>query len=179
MGKHSELCQSFREHRDELSQFRLESHQFGQKLGAGYISYLDVPEGDFSWHKTNEFTDQNKNYTILGAMKLEDDGFWSLGVSILIYITKNTFPQSKLLINFYFKEKTTGTYTVKISTDDNSPSTVNIDNNNDFTIVYDRLQELIIKMYKNTVKNIKEDNSKLPTIGFVQSVNVTEQTEKS
>ena len=48
---------------------------------------------------------ENTNYTIHGAIKLEDDGWATLGLLLLLERDKNTHPKRKYIFNFQLKKK--------------------------------------------------------------------------
>lgn len=102
MTKFEELCAAFKSSRDEYIAYRDACWDFAAHFLNGLISYLDLPGQTVSFIPLND-RDPTKNYTLPGAMQLDDDTFWHLGFGMTIYEAPGVFPQKIMMIPIRFK----------------------------------------------------------------------------
>lgn len=168
MSRFDELCNVYKEYRDGLSDFRMASFQFGRRLIGGYVKYLGASDMDYKVKPLNKEPEPNMKYSTPGAMHLDDDAYWHLGFFLTIHIDKNTYPKQELRIEFVFKPISDSVYTVSFLGVDGPFLNVDVNSDESFNAIYEQLQTVITKMYKDELDYLRGKTHKLTTIGFVQ-----------
>lgn len=105
MSKFDELCRSFAEARRQYSAYRDEHFRFADRLIRGLIEYFEIPQSQIRYVPTDEEVKTNDQYTLLGAMHLDNDTFWHLGVIITFFDKPDRFPKQPVLFVFRMKQK--------------------------------------------------------------------------
>ena len=80
MSRFLELCRVIEEDRKRWIDYRRECLTFAKKLTSGMAEYLQCPESCMEYVPTVGERDPDKKYFLAGAMRLDDDPFYHLGV---------------------------------------------------------------------------------------------------
>ncbi|MDS3859226.1 hypothetical protein RIF25_00255 [Thermosynechococcaceae cyanobacterium BACA0444] len=105
-------------------------------------------------------------YTLFGAMHLDDDTFWHIGLQITLFTAPNEYPQQPVLIRFMLKAENDG-YRVKITQTDKG-HLLHAGNDAEFSGFFNDLQQIIRKNFEVGLQHFLEQSASLRTIGFVQ-----------
>ena len=85
MSRYEDLCAAFARARRDYLDYVRDSSEFATVLVDGLISYLEVPPIEVRYIPLTEEAKPNKNYTLFEAMHLADEGFWKVGIVLLVY----------------------------------------------------------------------------------------------
>ncbi|MBE0328507.1 hypothetical protein [Klebsiella pneumoniae] len=166
MSKFEEICGAYKVSRDNYHDYRNRSMDFALSLGHKYIQYLGITKENFRWVPEQDSSTEKDGFTIPGAMHLDDDTYWHLGLKIKIFTAPNVFPQQELLIIFKFKEKEEKVFEVMID---------NVDKKHDietwidasYTVFFNHLQDVILALYQNDLNNFLASQQENRKIGFI------------
>ena len=90
--KFDELCAAFAESRSKFFKYRDECLGLATKLISGLVQYLEIPRDCVSFVPLDKEPEPDRQYHIIGAMHLDDDTFWHVGVQLRIYEAPNVSP---------------------------------------------------------------------------------------
>ncbi|EOW2276201.1 MULTISPECIES: hypothetical protein [Klebsiella pneumoniae complex] len=166
MSKFEEICAAYKISQDNFNAYRSRSMDFALSLGHKYIQYLGVTKGNFWWVPEHDSSTEKEGYTIPGAMHLDDDTYWHLGLKIKIFMAPNAFPQQELLIIFKFKEKEEKVFEVMIDHVDKKHD-IEIWIDASYTVFFNHLQEVILAMYQDGLDNFLASQQESRKIGFI------------
>jgi len=159
--KYEEMCEAALEGVKRSSEYRENCWRYMETLVRGFISYAVIPEDRITLLKWNGFDDERSQfappenggvYTMAGATVLGKDGFWRLGLRILLP------PMSKVWFAFFVAEQE-GRPVVKIG---DKTFKVNLESQESCIEVYD----YIVKRVTNAFAYPKKPNDD-KAIGFV------------
>ena len=80
MTKFDTLCTAYKTSRKTNFSYRDEGINFARELIAKYIKFLEVPEDYFRFVPMDETPKSNTTYSLFGAIHLNDDTYWHLGL---------------------------------------------------------------------------------------------------
>lgn len=167
MTKFSDLCTSYKTSRETYFEYRNRSYDFASELIRRYVQFLGIPNEQFRFVPLDEVPKPNTTYTLFGAIHLNDDSFWHLGLQITIFTAPNEYPQQPLLIKFLFKEAENG-FRILISEDDPG-HIIHLGNESEFLAFFDFLQHTIQQSFETGLQRFLEQSAPLKTIGFIQN----------
>ncbi|ATM05101.1 hypothetical protein [Raoultella planticola] len=166
MSKFEEICAAYKVSRDNFHAYRNRSMDFALSLGHKYIQYLGITKENFRWVPEQDSSTEKEGFTIPGAMHLDDDTYWHLGLKIKIFTAPNVFPQQELLIIFKFKEKEEKVFEVMIDNVDKKHD-IEIWIDASYTVFFNHLQEVILAMYQDGLDNFLASQQENRKIGFI------------
>ena len=158
---------SYKNSRETYFEYRNRGFNFAGELIRRYVEYLGIPNEQFRFVPLDEDPKPNTTYTLFGAIHLNDDSFWHLGLQITIFTAPNEYPQQPLLIKFMFKASENG-YLIRISEDDPGRN-ISLGNEKEFLAFFDFLQTMIQQSFETGLQRFLEQSAPLRTIGFVQN----------
>ena len=85
MSRYEELCNIFAATRRNYLKYVQDIREFATTLIDGLINYIEIAPLDVRFIPLTGEVKPDKNYTLFEAMHLSDDGFWKLGMIMLIY----------------------------------------------------------------------------------------------
>jgi hypothetical protein len=100
MTPYQKLCHALNQANTDYSAYRQESFSFGLKFAAHFKAFLCAPEGSLRYVPLEKDDDNNTGYTVMGAMHMEEDGFWHLGMILLLEANGRPGHEIKLHIRF-------------------------------------------------------------------------------
>lgn len=154
MSKFEELCQSYAISQKKYREYEQDCMSFIQKFYNGFIAHAEIPREQIYLVPLHEEPTPGSMYSPLGAMNLEDDTYYHLGVVLTVYTAPKQFPQQSLQIHLQVK-KTDGVFLVKITTDD-EPVKIALENQQDYIGVYDKIISLIKDHFENGLQKFLE-----------------------
>lgn len=166
MSKFSDICTAYSTSRTTYFEYRDRSFSFAGELIRRYVQYLEIPAERFRFVPLNEEPKPNTTYTLAGAIHLDDDTYWHLGLQIMIFTSSNAYPQQPVLIRFMFKAAEGG-YHIRISENDDG-HVIHAGNETEFTTFFDFLQLQIRQNFLTGLQCFLEQSAPLRTIGFIQ-----------
>ncbi len=104
MTRFEKLCQSFATARKRYFNYETECIEFGEKMVAGLVNYLECPPEQVNYYPPDKESDPNVRYNIYGASKLGEDGFWQIGIGIGLYESPNVRPQENVRSTLLIKK---------------------------------------------------------------------------
>ncbi|HBX8459029.1 TPA: hypothetical protein MII19_16045 [Klebsiella pneumoniae] len=167
MSKFEEICAAYKVSQDNYSTYRELSAAFAIGLGRRYIQYLGLTKANFKWVPENDTSTEKEGITIPGAMHLDDDTYWHMGLKIKIFSAPNVYPQQRLLIIFKFKQKDKSKFEVMVDGDDKK-HIIETDGDASYTVFFNHLQKIIMGLYENDLDNFLASQQENRTIGFIQ-----------
>ena len=105
MSKFEELCQSYSDARNKYIRFRDECFDFAAQLIKGFVDYYEIPSEQVKIVPTHEEVKPNTVYSIRGAMNLDDDTYWHLGLILNFYVRPGVSTEQPFLHIFKIKEE--------------------------------------------------------------------------
>jgi hypothetical protein len=165
MSKFEEICAAYKDSKENFNSYRKESMGFAISLGRKYLQYLGVETNHFRWVPESKQDDKSTNFTIPGAMHLDDDTYWHLGLKLRVYSAKNVMPQQDVFIVFMFKKIADCEYAIKVRAED-TPHIIETDKDTSYTVFFNHLQTLILDIYKDDLTNFLESEKSSRRIGF-------------
>jgi hypothetical protein len=118
MSKYTDLCQIYRDSRNEYFQFEKGSLDFAEKLVANLIAYLSIPEKQVRFFPTIGEANPTLIYSARKAMRMGPDTYWYLGIGIELQCNDcPDTPDQPVLINLALR-KDGDLYLVKMSEND-------------------------------------------------------------
>ncbi|MCZ3467590.1 hypothetical protein LRS20_01550 [Klebsiella pneumoniae] len=166
MSKFEEICAAYKVSRDNFHAYRNRSMDFALGLGNKYIQYLGIASENFRWVPPSEPSTEKSGFTIPGAMVLDDDTYWHMGLKIKIFTAPNVFPQQELLIVFKFKEKEEKVFEVMIDGVNNKHD-IETYSDASYTVFFNHLQKVILAMYQDDLDDFLASQQEKRTIGFI------------
>ncbi len=166
MSKFEEICAAYKVSRDNFHDYRNRSMDFALGLGNKYIQYLGIASENFRWVPPSEPSTEESGFTIPGAMVLDDDTYWHMGLKIKIFTAPNVFPQQELLIVFKFKEKEEKVFEVMID-GVNKKHDIETYSDASYTVFFNHLQKVILAMYQDDLDDFLASQQEKRTIGFI------------
>ncbi|QLV87827.1 hypothetical protein HV265_12955 [Citrobacter sp. RHBSTW-00678] len=166
MSKFQEICAAYKDSQDSFIAYRTKSTDFAIGLGNRYIKYLGITKENFRWVPATDTSTERDGITIPGAMHLDDDTYWHLGMRIKIFSALNVFPQQSLLIIFKFKQKDKDTFEVMVDGDDKR-CVIDTSSDASYTVFFDHLQKIIMGLYEDDLANFLASQQETRTIGFI------------
>ncbi len=103
MSKFEELCQAYVLSRKTYVDYRDSCFAFSQTLLEALVRYLEVPDGRIRLVPVNREPDAEAIYPLGGAMHLDDDTYWHLGVLIDLSDPAGAYPPQAVLIKLLLK----------------------------------------------------------------------------
>ena len=166
MTKYEEILKSYKTAMKRYADYRKECWRFAHKLVNGLINYLKCPKELVMFDPLNREIKEGQIFTLEGAMHLEDDTFWHLGIGINLYREPNIIQERvKLCImikgsNKHFIVKLEG-INKEFEIDENKPE--------EFKTFYDFIFKQITEFYdKGLIQFLEKDKdiTTLRNIGF-------------
>ena len=105
MTKFQEMCAAFAESRDSYFAYQNACILFASDLERKFIEHCSIPHELLRLVPLNEKPKDGTIYTPAGAMYLDDDIFWHLGVQLTLYSAPNQFPYQPVLMVFCIKKE--------------------------------------------------------------------------
>ncbi|HBM3089213.1 hypothetical protein PTQ46_14475 [Klebsiella michiganensis] len=166
MSKFEEICAAYKVSRDNFHDYRNRSMDFALSLGHKYIQYLGIASENYRWVPPSESSTEKAGVTIPGAMELDDDTYWHMGLKIKIFSAPNVFPQQELLIVFKFKEKEAKVFEVMVDGVDKKHD-IETYSDASFTVFFNHLQDVILAQYQDDLDNFLASQQENRKIGFI------------
>ena len=170
MTKFDTLCTAYKTSRKTNFSYRDEGINFARELIAKYIKFLEVPEDYFRFVPMDETPKSNTTYSLFGAIHLNDDTYWHLGLQLTLFTAPNEYPRQPILIVFRFKQIADKKFEVKISEED-SGHQISCGIESEFNDFFEFLQKQIVASFEDGLQEFLEQSAPLRTIGFVQVKN--------
>lgn len=167
MSKFKEICTAYKVSQDNFNAYRNRSMDFALSLGHKYIKYLGITKENFRWVPVQDTSTEDEGFTIQGAMHLDDDTYWHLGLKIKVFTAPNALPQQRLLIIFKFKQKEKDTFEVMVDGYDKK-HIIATDGDASYTVFFNHLQKIIMSLYEDDLDNFLATQKENRTIGFIQ-----------
>lgn len=164
MSKFIELCETFKDSRDEYIVYRDTCYNFMGTLVHKLIDSWQCPEEAITWIPVDKDIEPNTRYSIPGAMTLDEDAWWHLGLVITLYVKPNVFPQEKLLLDICLKKDEDG-FILKVAGPDNEFS-VHEGNDEECEAFYESVYDIIKGNYKKGLNDFLDGEIKTRKIGF-------------
>lgn len=168
MTKFDELCSAYKKSRENYFSFRDDGFEFARELMSRYKAFLGVPSDYFHFLPTDQPVKPGTTYSIFGAIHLNDDTYWRLGLRLTLFSAPNEYPQQPVLVIFRFKKTDEKKYQVKISEEDLGHE-ISCGNETEFKAFFEFLQQQIVAHFEAGLQEFLEQSAPLRTIGFVQT----------
>ena len=164
MTKFDELCKAFARARKDYHEYENSSRKFAGKLVKKLIDHMGIPKDQFKYVPLEGERDKNATYSIAGAMHLDHDAYWNLGICITIYEQPNSYPHQPLLIRLLFKKKD-DSYIVKIGPN-GDVNNVRLDVEEDYAVFAEFLFNYLKNIYEGRLEKFLEKDIVEKKIGF-------------
>lgn len=171
MSKFDEMCAAYVESRKNWFSYRDKCSDAMRRLAAGFIKYCEIPEDQVRLVPVTGEDRQGKTFSLLGAMNVEDQGFWQLGMQITLFEKPNQYPHQPILIVLGVKDHD-GKLQVMVGKD-GEVQLLNIDDKEQLANFYDKLVILVKKFFRDGLQEFLEKSAPLKTIGFVNPLTTT------
>ncbi|MCK7442528.1 hypothetical protein [Enterobacter roggenkampii] len=169
MSKFTELCSAYTDFRNNLSDTRFAAYNFSGLVIKNYLDYLGIDnEEAYKIIPLDKDEKPNSKYTPAGATHLGEDGFWHLGFILNVYKDSRTHPQSPFKIDFKFRKNDDDSYSFGVDSIGFVTKITSLRNSNEFTPVFDKIQECILGYFKEFEGFLVGKHDKMSSIGFIQ-----------
>ena len=88
MSKIEDLQTAYEEYQAEKRSYTNVCYEFAAGLRRNFVAYLECSQENLKWFPPSKgFKTDSKvrhSYSHAGAMEMRDDGFWSIGLAVLI-----------------------------------------------------------------------------------------------
>lgn len=166
MSKFEEMCGAYAESRKHWFSYRDRCSDAMRRLVGGFIKYCEIPEDQVKFVPVNGEDREGKTFSLLGAMHVEDKGFWQMGIQITLFEKPNQFPHQPILIVLGVKDLD-GKLRVMVGKDGEAHS-INLDDEMQVVGLYDQLVLRVKKFFGESLQEFLEKSAPLKTIGFIQ-----------
>lgn len=164
MSKFEELCKIYDSARGSYVDYQRVCHDFASRLVKSMIDYFQGPEGAVTFIPLQGEPEPEKTYTLMGAMHLDKDTFWHLGVVVTLYPRPGIFlPHRRNLLCFLIK-KVEDYFIVKLS-HLKEEFKIHRDKPDEFNPFFEFVFEKIKESYENSLQRFLEQDS-IFRIGF-------------
>lgn len=167
MSKFEELCRAYAVARKNYFDYRDTCCKFAHTLVSGMIDYFKCPKEQIKFIPLKGEVEPNSSYTVMGAIHLDDDTFWHLGVMLTLYEAPNVFPHQPVLLQLLIK-KVDDYFIVKLGTK-RQEFTIHEDKPDEFNPFYEFIFVLIKENHEKGLQRFlgKEQKKEEPRkIGF-------------
>jgi len=164
MSKFEELCKSYATARENYFNYRNACWDFASHLVSGMIDYFQCPKEQVKFIPLKGDEKPGSVYTLMGAMHLDDDTFWHLGVGLTLYIAPNVFPHETILLPLLIK-KVTDYFIVKLD-GHQKEFKIHIDKTDEFDTFYEFVFQQIQETYEKGLQRFLDQNEATRKIGF-------------
>ena len=164
MSKFEELCKAYATSRKNYFDYRETCSKFAHTLVRGMVDYFGCPKGQVKFIPLNKEVESGSIYTVMGAIHLDDDTFWHLGVRLTLYKAPNIFPHQPFLLRLLIK-KVDDYFTVKLRTE-GPEFKVHEDKPDEFNSFYEFIFDLIKEDLEKGLQRFLEQNETVRKIGF-------------
>ncbi len=131
----------------------------------GFIEYCGIPPNQILFLPCDKEPDENSRYTMPGAMHLDEDTYWHLGLQITLYEKPNIFPHQPIFFKICVKDKD-GDLFVKLD-QEKEPQKINLSSRDDLNVFFDKLVSLIIRYFKEGLQEFLEKETIIKKLGFI------------
>lgn len=165
MTRFEGLCQSYKISQQKYREYEKACEGFIQELYGGFITYAEIPRGQVRLIPLHKEATKGSLYSAMGAMNLENDTYFHLGLELTVYLAPKTFPQQGLLLHLRIKQNKEG-FVVKITSDD-EPTCVRAGNQQDLEGIYNKILDLITDHFENGLQKFLDGTpDPIARIGF-------------
>ena len=164
MTKFEELCDLFSKSRNDYFKYEDECIHFAADLTKEFITYFKIPQEQITYIPTNKEPEEDKRYTLFGAMHLDDDTFWHIGIILTLFEKPNVYPYQPVLMIIKLK-KENGDFIVSLK---GQSKTFKLNGKNPKTFVpfFEYIYENISVLFKSNLQKFLKNSSITKSIGF-------------
>jgi hypothetical protein len=166
MSKFEDMCAAYADSRNKFFSYRKRCQSHMSALVSGFIEYCKIPPDQVLFLPCDHEPKENSRYSLPGAMHLDEDTYWYLGVQITLYEKPNIFPHQPILLILCVKD-INGDLFVKIGRDSQTQQ-LNLSDESERSSFYDQLVGIITRYFKEGLQQFLETEAKLKRIGFVE-----------
>jgi hypothetical protein len=166
VSKFDELCQAYASSRKAYVDYRDACFGFAQALIEGLLAFLQVPEGRIRLVPVNRDPDPEAAYSLAGAMHLDEDTYWHVGVVVDLSDPAGAFPPQAVLIKLLVKRHD-GAFYVRLGEDDEDMR-VRDASPEDLALVMEHVFETIKDSYEQGLQQFLDQDESTRKIGFGQ-----------
>ena len=169
MSKYEDLWTAYQAGAKSFSEYRDEALEFVSRFIIGFCEYLDCPSDRVMLLPPDKDIDFSKTYTLFGATKYDDDGYWS--VNMLLRVTRpdaklagmfSSGPEAGYIFTLRFIKKGSNYLLRKL---DGKHVEFAIDSEQDRISYYEKLFDLVKDNLENG-REIGSSNDVIQRIGF-------------
>lgn len=164
MSKFKELCDAYTLSRKKYFDYWDACAIFATNLVNGVVDYFECPREQISFIPLKETPKPNTTYTLRGAMHLDEDTFWHLGVGLTLYTAPNIFPHERTILPFLIK-KVDDNFIVKLGPE-GKEFRDSTDKSDRFKEFFDFIFIKIKERYEKGLQKFLEQNETTRKIGF-------------
>jgi hypothetical protein len=164
MSKFDDLCQAYATSRKAYVEYRDASFGFSQTLLEALVRYLEVPDGRIRLVPVNREPDADAVYPLGGAMHLDEDTYWHLGVLIDLSDPAGAYPPQAVLIKLLLK-RCEATFCVRLG-QEGDDFVVRDGYPQDLAAFLDHVHGTIKESYEQGLQQFLEQQESTRKIGF-------------
>lgn len=163
MSKFDEMCSAYVSARNKGIAYRDRSFENLGRLVQGLVSYCEIPESHFCYLPLKETPVEGRQYGLAGAIHFDDDGYWHLGLQLLLRDNESQFSQSRILVVLCLCEQDEKVM-VKIGANGKERE-LDMNDESQCVVFYNDVVE-IVKRWFSQLRESMEKSGTLRTIGF-------------
>lgn len=164
MTKFDEMCAAFEQSRNSYFDYQRQCFSSMVKLVNGFNDYCKIPTEQIKYVPVNKKTEEGALYSVIGAMHLDKDTFWHIGLQISLHASPNSIQQQQILIVLCLKELE-GKTIVRIGLNA-EPQSLDLSDKMQCEIFYERIVQLVKDNFQKGLQYFLEKSSPLRKIGF-------------
>lgn len=172
-GYHAKICRicaAYRKTFNESVKYEEFCHVFAGTFIKGLIDYLEIPKEKIQLVPTNKKPEEGTTYTHIGAMHMNADSYFHLGVIIAFSLGENTYPEERIKFTLRLKFMDAVFHIRVLNGEDpfdKEPLKVRPENTDeDLRLVFDYIGDLLSNMFENRLQNYLRQNDELQQRGI-------------
>ena len=162
MTPYAQLCQALSTANADYSAYREQSFNFALKFAIGLKAFLGAPDHSLRYVPLEKNDDENKGYSVMGAMHMGDDGFWHLGA--ILRLESSGYPSHEIKLHIRFKRQDDAFKVVPFS--DHDEFLVQPDQEDSFRPVFLCIVQAIDNHFRSGLNRQLEKSGPMRSIGF-------------
>lgn len=166
MNGFEEMCAAYARSRVTYFGYREKCFNYMGSLVSEFIRHCGIPEEQIRFVPDNEEPKENTLYSLPGAMHLDEDTFWHVGLRITLYEKPNVFPHQPVLLVICVKEMD-GKLLVKVGAKAEAKE-VDLTDKNQRETLFRQMIGTVINFFEGSLQEFLEKEAPLKTIGFIQ-----------
>lgn len=165
MSKYNEMCESYKNSQAKFFEYQESCRGFAKEFIYGFLSYIEIPKEDYTFVPTDKEPDPGSKYSLFGAMHLNEDTYYHIGIIVTLRSNPAGVPRQDL--KFVLRLKQLDEVFLTKVLDDEDPIRVVPGDAAGYKTVYDHIVTTIKNFLENELQNfLRTGEQPSRSIGF-------------